>query len=111
MEETEVTVNPDAEGRVEFDCRAASDPSTPPAIRWFKVDTNELVHSEPPFLTVNGGLLTIHVDASSAAIWWKYIGQYRCVVQTLHSSVNKTANIIAASVTQATLTGKNQENL
>ena len=109
--ETEVTVNTNEEGRVELECRATSDPSTPPTIRWFKVEAEgeQLLHNEPPFVTVNAGLLSIHVAADATDKWSKYLGQYRCVADTGYSRVSQTVNITpAAEPTQGLLTGKNR---
>ena len=98
----DVTVDAAEEDRVQFDCRATTDPSTPPSFKWFKVETkgDRLLYDERPFLTVDAGLLSIHVDAANATQKWPtYLGQYRCVVDTRHSRANQTANIYPAIVT------------
>src|SRR5688572_19014655 len=107
---TEVTVNANEEGRVEIGCRATSDPSTPPTFKRFKVgnDGDEVVYNDAPIVIVNGGLLSIYVAADATEKWPKYLGQYRCVVDTRHSRVNQTVNITSApETTQALVAGEN----
>ena len=79
--EKDVSVDMNEEKEFMWECKATSDPSTPPRVKWSKEteDGYMPVDEEPPALLLKDGTLKIHVVPNKKNhSWQKYQGTFRC---------------------------------
>ena len=96
VDSQDVRVEMYEEREVKFECSATSDPSTPPSVRWYKVENNEEqpVQDNPPTVTIKGGALTIYVNPNGTQKWTAYHGEYRCIGDNGYSKATAAVNLI-----------------
>ena len=77
-----------------FQCKATSDPSTPPTVRWYKTEPfGDLVRNEPPYILVEKEFLIIMVYPDCSSECSNYLGEYRCIGNNVYSQGNQTITL------------------
>ena len=93
--ERNIVVNASDERKIQFTCKATSDPSTPPIVRWYKVVNNkeELVYDDPPDIIVKNGVLNISFNTNNTRRWTDYKEEFRCIAENGYSKDMAQVNI------------------
>ena len=92
----DVEIEIKTEKTLTYECTAKSDPSTPVAPKWFYVtnpDKAEVLHSDPPEITVNGGKLIIQIAENTTARWYSYMKQFKCIADNGYSKAEQVVTI------------------
>lgn len=89
-----VSVDLTKENWFQFNCRATSDPSTPPSVQWYKVGEygQELVgqYNDSSNVFMEDGILTIYTEPNCFTACEKYLGEYVCIGDNGYTQDNAT---------------------